>query len=931
MECLEFFICKYYNYSHTILGIISVMLLEGTVIASRFFKENIRYVINRVLHNVFFAIAIVSVAELFYILSLTPEIKYVHFNVMIFALVVLMVVVYGIFQGMIFKKVKLPVLQVCKNIGYMVWFEIFLLTITNHLELIEWLTGILVLIDVELLHIIIKKIEKKKDDEEIVSKESGYPNPDLFYTRKRQLEKFIPVLEQQKKEPYAIMISGEWGVGKSSFVKALEKRLEDDSFIWIYAGSEKSVSEIMLEISEQILKILKENNIFVEKGGLIEKYFLTFSGLLEETGIKFFNQIANTLGVGKEEDSKEYLNSKLKDLNKTIYLIVDDLDRCSKEYQEKMFKVIRESTELAHCKTIFLVDKAQFLDCNDNYIEKYISYTLELCEVQGKEILNYFINDIVKDEFIRGMNTVLLKERSVESVKQIICNFPDDILNTCGIEISKASKNIKNKKPEDAERKKEEAKITDINGTILEIRKNINNARKVKNYLKGIRRDIVNLNVGIEECSVEFQREDWLKAIIEVQFLKHFLPKLYDDIKMSNDISEFGRRYKGYSVEIILGMKYGFLILQEKKEKILNHIIYNVDVIDFLQVKSEREKYLSELYNNAMIDNIMKYLEYAQTYDDLKKILEVCANQKFDDYESRENFIRTILSIMAKQSSMDKVDNVKFWDLSKQIIDCIKQWKLSEKEKNICIYEGRMIIRRVIVDNTHFLRNILLMLFGVTVVESNWQTLSVTDVDEFYSILKRIDSNSIYKGLENETDKLSSIKTYYTNLGEELQKEKYSDIDIDFAYIFNEIELIFEICMFWNDIETALKSDNEEEGLFEQYFVLEGGYGCYVKETTFIDVDNMQQALEVLIEFYESKKSAYKSNYSLLLLRLAHQMVLMYEKDNSWYKDKKEEIDNLLVSAAEKCYMYDKLEDDYANKAIDELKVFVYRFCTSVK
>ncbi|KSV57371.1 hypothetical protein [Acetivibrio ethanolgignens] len=89
----------------------------------------------------------------------------------------------------------------------------------------------------------------------------------------------------------------------------------------------------------------------------------------------------------------------------------------------------------------------------------------------------------------------------------------------------------------------------------------------------------------------------------------------------------------------------------------------------------------------------------------------------------------------------------------------------------------------------------------------------------------------------------------------------------------------------------------------------------------------MQQALEVLIEFYESKKSAYKSNYSLLLLRLAHQMVLMYEKDNSWYKDKKEEIDNLLVSAAEKCYMYDKLEDEFANKAIDELKVFVYRFC----
>ena len=693
--------------------------------------------------------------------------------------------------------------------------------------------------------------------------------------------------------------------------------------------SEKSVSEIMLEISEQILKNLKENNVLVENDGLIEKYFLTFSQLLEETGIKFFSKIANTLGGDKEEDSKEYLNSKLEELNKTIYLIVDDLDRCSKEYQDKMFKVIRESTELVHCKTIFLVDKAQFLDCDDNYIEKYISYTLELCEVEGKEILEYFIDDIVEDEFIQKMNNVLLKERSVESIKQLICHFPDVILETCGIEISKASKNINNKKPEDGERKKEEAKIADINETIFEIKRNIKIARKVKNYLKGIKRDIANLNVGIEECSIEFQGEDWLKAIIEVQFLKHFLPKLYADIKMSSDISEFGRRYKGYSVEIILGMKYGFWIPQEKKEKILNHIIYKVDVIDFLQVKSEREKYMSELYNNAMIDNIMLYLEYAQTYEDLKKIVEVCANQEFDDYESRENFIRTTLSIMAKQSSMVRIDNIKFGDLSKQIIDCIKWWKLSEKEKNICIYEGRMMIRRVIVDNTHFLRNILMLLFDVTVVETNWKTLGITDVNELYTMLKRIDSNSIYKGLEDETDKLLSIKTYYTNLGEELQKEKYSSVGFDFAYVFKEVERIFEICMFWNNIETVLNGNDKEDDLFEQYFVLEGGY--YSKEVTFVDVDNMQQALRALNEFYEAKKNDYKSDYSLLLLRLAHQMVLIYEHDDSWYKDKKEEIDNLLIGAAEKCYIYDKLEDDYAHKAIDELKVLVYKFCCCPK
>lgn len=44
---------------------------------------------------------------------------------------------------------------------------------------------------------------------EEVNNESDYPNPDLYPARKRQLENFVPVLEQQKQELYAIMISRE--------------------------------------------------------------------------------------------------------------------------------------------------------------------------------------------------------------------------------------------------------------------------------------------------------------------------------------------------------------------------------------------------------------------------------------------------------------------------------------------------------------------------------------------------------------------------------------------------------------------------------------------------------------------------------------------------------------------------------------------------
>ncbi len=56
------------------------------------------------------------------------------------------------------------------------------------------------------------KTEKKED----ISEETDYPNPELYPVRKRQLRKFVKVLEQQKKEPYAIMIDGPGDLGKAA-------------------------------------------------------------------------------------------------------------------------------------------------------------------------------------------------------------------------------------------------------------------------------------------------------------------------------------------------------------------------------------------------------------------------------------------------------------------------------------------------------------------------------------------------------------------------------------------------------------------------------------------------------------------------------------------------------------------------------------------
>ncbi len=517
-----------------------------------------------------------------------------------------------------FKKIMLPIVQNCKYIQSVVYLELFLLSITQRLELLEWVTGTLGIISIEIFILILEKMISKQQDKKKVNEGVGYPNPNLYPTRRKQLEKFITVLEQQENEPYAVMVSGKWGAGKSSFIQALEKKLDVNSFIWVYAGSEKTVSEIMSDISIKILGVLKKNNVFIENKNSIGKYFLAFSDLLEDTVLKPLKKVSRVLTRGKNLDDRDYLNTKLDELSKPIYIIIDDLDRC---------------------------------DSNINKKE--------------------------------------------EEIKKI------------------------------------QAKIEETENIIFRIKENITISRKIVNYLKGIKRDINKLNNGIENISEEFLKEDWLEAIIKVQFVKNFMTEIFNNIKMSEDIYEFAQEHQAFPIDVVFDLHYDLLINNEKKETILNQLIYKIDTIDF--------------------DNI-----------------------------SRESFINKIFELLCKRNSPFKVNTKEFLDFSKQFIACLKELGLTDQDRRLCVSGGNSILRKAIIDNFIDFRKVLSVLFDITIIENNFQTLDVYGVNEFYEKLKKIDKNSRFMGLESEINKLLSIKTYYENLQVELKNEKYKSIGVDF-------------------------------------------------------------------------------------------------------------------------------------------------------
>lgn len=934
MRVVESIISKYYIFRNDIL--IDFNLIFLTIIAGILpdAKENKKQIINKLAHYIFYIFIIICLGEVASLLGLTPQIEYENFNVAIFIIVIGTILLGMLLHCIMFKDIIGPALQICKYIQYMIFFELFLLVITHHLELIEGFAGTLAIICIGMIKMFFERVkvsnEKKRiEDKEEAAKEYDYPNPDLYYARKKQLEKFVSVLEQQKYEPYAIMVSGEWGSGKSSFIKALEKKLKEDCFIWVQAGSEKTFSDTLLEISEKILEILKENNIFIESDNLIEKYFVAFSGLLDETGLKFLNIVTDVLRMNIKGDSKEYLNSKLSKLNKTVYIIIDDLDRCNEEYQSKMFKIIRESTELINCKTIFLVDKKKFLNevYDANHIEKYISYTLDLCKGNCQEILMYHINSILGYEFFQEIKDILKKGRSAGEISSIIYSFPENISRALQTEISRLEENINNKV---YDKTNNEKALEEIGETILKIEENITNSRKLKNYLKGIKRDLSNLNTGIDRFSTDFQKEDWFKAIIEVQFVKNILPEMYGDIKISRDITEFQKNYPQYSFEIIFGFKYNVGLSSENKAYVLNYIIYSLDIIDYLQVQTEREKYLAELNSErADITHVSEYIKHSRSLEDFEMVLKVVEIQKFNNNFERAKFLSEFFKVMSQQSIYYKKNNKEFLGFSQQLTSCLVNLELTETERDICLNERHFIIRRVVKDSLMQFIKILLILFQTNKVYENMKIALVNDIDSLFQRLKIIDENYLCHGLIDEPDKLVSIKRYFNNLRREIEQEEYRDLKINFEDLFKDVNIIFDICKVWKELDNNLnRADENSLPSFERYFNLQ----IYsFNDSVFLNVSTLFQALEVLKRFYESKNNCYKPEFSKFLLYLSKKILNNYESNSEWFEGREKEISNLLQELSEEVCKLDNATDEDGRDVIYMIRVFIFRFAKYCK
>lgn len=210
--------------------------------------------------------------------------------------------------------------------------------------------------------------------------------------------------------PFTIGIYGDWGSGKTSFMKLLKNHIEKENGIktsWFNAWEYENEGSLILPLLSQLKEDFKDcqaplfdstkkiaaslalvgSNVFLKgiTAGLvglddIEKEFDTY----ERKTIKTWDKWVGNTRLLKEEFKR--LVNNIKEERQYIAIFIDDLDRCSPENVVKTIENIKNYFSLEGCNCVFI------LGVDPGILKKGIQARYGSQLISGEEYLEKIIN-----------------------------------------------------------------------------------------------------------------------------------------------------------------------------------------------------------------------------------------------------------------------------------------------------------------------------------------------------------------------------------------------------------------------------------------------------------------------------------------------------------------------------------------------------------
>lgn len=235
---------------------------------------------------------------------------------------------------------------------------------------------------------------------------------------------------------FTVGISGDWGSGKTSFLKLMKSYLENNNQIcydfspWLCNSS----NEVISEFFKMLRKKLSPYN------GNISKTSSNYLRSLVQTDDHWFSKVFSLFMSDNEPSGEEYdkLNEDIKNINKPIFIFIDDLDRLNADEMKEVFNLIRNTANFTNTFFILAYDREYVYNIiknggikkSERYLDKFINLDIELPSHELDIITEMLINEINKNTSISDKDSeILINYILTNSSMNLTYNGTSGILN----------------------------------------------------------------------------------------------------------------------------------------------------------------------------------------------------------------------------------------------------------------------------------------------------------------------------------------------------------------------------------------------------------------------------------------------------------------------------------------------------------------------
>ncbi len=216
------------------------------------------------------------------------------------------------------------------------------------------------------------------------------------------------IMHRKNDDGLVIGLYGIWGEGKTSILNMIETELDTSDEIlivkfnpWRFKDEDKLILNFFKNISKKLDQELE--TVKTKIGDFLKKY-----GSITSVFNLDLTQLGETLSDTELEELKNRVNFFLKESNKKIVIVIDDIDRLDKQELFSLFKLIKLTGDFTKTYYILSFDDEmvasaigeRFAEGNKasghNFLEKIIQIPLRIPQALSTDLLNYLFEILNK-------------------------------------------------------------------------------------------------------------------------------------------------------------------------------------------------------------------------------------------------------------------------------------------------------------------------------------------------------------------------------------------------------------------------------------------------------------------------------------------------------------------------------------------------------